>query len=70
MNSGVDEYADLRWAKSVNSARTGYNSFVSPRADVGEGVYAEVSYVHSFATAALTPSFHISIFVMKRFQSG
>ena len=50
MNSGVDEYADLGWGKSVNSTGAGYNSVISPKADVGDGVYAEVSYIHSDAT--------------------
>ena len=50
MNSGVDEYADLGWGRSVNSTGNGYNSVISPKANVGEGVYAEVSYIHSDAT--------------------
>ena len=50
MNSGVDEYADLGWGKSVNSTGNGYNSVISPKARVGEGVYAEVSYINSYAT--------------------
>ena len=50
MNSGVDDYADLGWGRSVNSTGAGYNSVISPRASVGAGVYAEVSYVHSSAT--------------------
>ena len=50
MNSGVDDYADLGWGRSVNSTGAGYNSVISPKADVGEGVYAEVSYIHSSAT--------------------
>ena len=50
MYSGVEDYADLGWGKSVNSTGAGYNSVVSPKAAVGEGVYAEVSYVHSSAT--------------------
>lgn len=53
MNSGVEDYKDLDWNKSVNStgmAIAGYNSVVSPSASVGEGVYAEVSYIHSSAT--------------------
>ena len=50
MNSGVDDYTDLGWGKSVNSTGNGYNSVISPKAAVGEGVYAEVSYVHSGAT--------------------
>lgn len=50
MSNGVDEYADLGWSKSVNSTGTGYNSVISPKASVGEDVYAEVSYIHSGAT--------------------
>lgn len=50
MNSGVDDYADLGWGRSVNSTGAGYNSVISPKADVGSGVYAEVSYIHSAAT--------------------
>lgn len=50
MNSGVDDYADLGWGRSVNSTGAGYNSVISPRTCVGSGVYAEVSYVHSSAT--------------------
>ena len=53
MNSGVNEYADLGWSREVNStgqAVAGYNSVISPNADVGEGIYAEVSYMHSRAT--------------------
>lgn len=50
MSDGVDEYADLGWSKSVNSTGNGFNSVISSKANVGEGVYAEVSYVHSGAT--------------------
>lgn len=50
MSEGIEEYADLGWGKSVNSTGAGYNSVISPRASVGEGVYAEVSYIHSAAT--------------------
>lgn len=50
MSGGVDEYADLGWSKSVNSTGNGYNSVISQKATVGEGVYAEVSYIHSGAT--------------------
>ena len=50
MNSGVDDYTDLGWGRTVNSTGAGYNSVISPRASVGEGVYAEVSYIHSAAT--------------------
>ena len=50
MHSDIDEYVDLGWSKSVNSTGNGYNSVISPKAAVGEGVYAEVSYIHSNAT--------------------
>lgn len=49
MRGGVDEYSDLGWGRSVNSTGPGYNSVISPKARVGEGVYAEVSYIHSEA---------------------
>ncbi len=49
MLGGVNEYSDLGWAPVTNSSATiaSYNSVVSPLADVGEGVYAEVSYLHA-----------------------
>lgn len=50
INGGVEEYADLGWNRIVNSVGNGYNSVISPKAKVGEGVYAEVSYVHREAT--------------------
>ncbi len=50
MSGGVDEYDDLGWSKSVNSTGTGYNSVIGSKASVGEGVYSEVSYIHSRAT--------------------
>lgn len=48
MNSGVDEYSELGWARQVNSSITssGYNSVVSSHAVVDESSYLEVSYVH------------------------
>lgn len=49
MCGGVDRYADLGWSQSVNSTGAGYNSVISPKAVVGEDVYAEVSYIHSQA---------------------
>ena len=49
MSGGVDAYADLGWGRSVNSTGSGYNSVISSKATVGEGVYAEVSYIHSGA---------------------
>ena len=52
MTGGVESYSELGWSSVTNSASTrpSYNSVVSPRARVGEGVYAEVSYIHSAAT--------------------
>ena len=50
MSGGVDEYEDLGWSRAVNSTGAGYNSVISSKASVGEGVYAEVSYIHSKAT--------------------
>ncbi|MBR1685925.1 MAG: bifunctional fucokinase/L-fucose-1-P-guanylyltransferase, partial [Clostridia bacterium] len=50
MDSGVDDYADFGWSRCVHSIGNGYNSVISPRANVGEGVYAEVSYIHGKAT--------------------
>ena len=52
MTSGVADYADLDWKTRVNSSMNmgaGYNSVVSAGAEIGEGVYCEVSYVHSAA---------------------
>lgn len=49
MSGGVDEYKDLGWGRSINSTGDGYNSVVNPKASVGDGVYAEVSYIHSDA---------------------
>lgn len=52
MTGGVENYAELGWSSVTNSSATApsYNSVISPRASVGEGVYAEVSYIHSKAT--------------------
>ena len=52
MSKDVDDYADLGWSRRVNSSMTrlaGYNSVLNPRAEVGEGTYLEVSYVHGDA---------------------
>ena len=51
MTGGVEEYRDLGWSSVINSASDlpSYNSVVSPKATVGEGVFAEVSYIHSDA---------------------
>ncbi len=51
MCSGVADYSDLGWSSVTNSSSVypSYHSVVSPRASVGEGVYAEVSYVHDEA---------------------
>ncbi len=49
MTSGVFDYKDLGWGQVVNSSAfsPSYNSVV--RGKIGEGVYTEVSYVHSEA---------------------
>ncbi|MBO5550791.1 MAG: bifunctional fucokinase/L-fucose-1-P-guanylyltransferase [Lachnospiraceae bacterium] len=52
MNGGVDQYRELGWGNVVNSsgnAAARYNSVVNPRARIGKGVYAEVSYIHDDA---------------------
>lgn len=52
MTGGVVNYSELGWSNITNSSATApsYNSVISPRASVGEGVYTEVSYIHSRAT--------------------
>ncbi len=52
MTGGVEQYKELGWSKVTCSSAeaAAYNSVVSPKAKVGDGVYAEVSYVHSAAT--------------------
>ena len=53
MTAGVQSYSDLGWSGMVNSslnACAGYNSVASAKAEIGENVYCEVSYVHSGAT--------------------
>lgn len=51
MCEGVANYSELGWSSVTNSSATSpsYNSVVSPRADVGDNVFAEVSYIHSEA---------------------
>jgi len=54
VNTGVAEYEKLGWKKQINSSMpnteiAGYNSVVSADAEVGEGSYIEVSYIHSGA---------------------
>lgn len=51
MAQEIREYSHLGWKGCVNSSITregvsGYNSVLSQRADCGENVYLEVSYVH------------------------
>ena len=45
---GVEDYASLGWTGLVNSAGScaSYNSVIEDTVEVGEGVYAEVSYLH------------------------
>lgn len=52
MTGGVENYSELGWSSITNSSasRPAYNSVVRSKASVGEGVYAEVSYIHSAAT--------------------
>ena len=53
MTAGVEEYRELGWSSVVNSSLNGcagYNAVISGGAQIGEKVYAEVSYVHSAAT--------------------
>ena len=52
MTGGVKHYNELGWSSVVNSSavQASYNSVINPAAKVGEGVYAEVSYIHSAAT--------------------
>ena len=52
MTGGVENYSELGWSAVTNSSASApsYNSVNSPRASIGSGVYAEVSYVHSAAT--------------------
>ncbi len=51
MSGGVEEYKDLGWSAIVNSSSDtpAYNSVISPKAYVGDGVFAEASYIHSTA---------------------
>lgn len=54
MGGGTKEYGALSWTDKVNSSidgnTAGYNSVLSGKAQIGEGCYLEVSYVHSKAT--------------------
>ena len=47
MTGGVENYSELGWSAVTNSSASApaYNSVISPRASIGSGVYAEVSYV-------------------------
>lgn len=50
MNEEISDYEALGWEQRVNSSMdrsAGYNSVLSPRAQIGKGCYQEVSYVHS-----------------------
>ncbi len=52
MSEGVDDYRELGWSRVVNSSLehcAGYNSVLIGGAQVGEGTYLEVSYVHADA---------------------
>lgn len=53
MTGGVDDYAELGWSSRINCSMdqraSGYNSVLSPGAEIGDGCYLEVSYVHSGA---------------------
>lgn len=52
MSGGVDNYKDLGWSARVNCSMvssSGYNSVLSPKAEIGENCYLEVSYVHDGA---------------------
>ena len=51
MTGDVEEFRELGWSSITNSSasQASYNSVIRPKAKVGDGVYAEVSYVHSAA---------------------
>lgn len=52
MTGGVDEYKALGWSSRVNCSMergAGYNSVLSPFAEIGGDCYLEVSYLHSGA---------------------
>ena len=54
MNDEIEQYSYLGWRNCINSSISrrgvaGYNSVLSNKADCGENVYLEVSYVHSGA---------------------
>ncbi len=50
MTSEIDSYKELEWTSKVNSSIltsvAGYNSVLSEKAQIGNGCYLEVSYVH------------------------
>lgn len=53
MTNEIDSYKELDWTSKVNSSIlstvAGYNSVLSEKAQIGDGCYLEVSYVHSDA---------------------
>ncbi len=52
MTYEIDNYRELGWSRRANSSMNqaaGYLSVLSPKAEIGEGSYLEVSYVHSKA---------------------
>lgn len=53
MGQGIASYSDLGWEQRVNSSMderaSGYNSVLSPSAQIGGNCYLEVSYVHNGA---------------------
>ncbi len=53
MSGGTKEYESLSWSSQISSsiqgATAGYHSVLSGKAQIGEGCYLEVSYVHSQA---------------------
>lgn len=55
MSEGIDDYAVLDWKHQVgssinNAGVAGYSSALSDKANIGEGCYLEVSYVHGGAS--------------------
>ncbi|MBQ8963450.1 MAG: bifunctional fucokinase/L-fucose-1-P-guanylyltransferase, partial [Clostridia bacterium] len=53
MDREIGDYRELGWARRVNCSvderASGYNSVLSPGAQIGEDCYLEVAYVHSGA---------------------
>ncbi|MBQ9632285.1 MAG: bifunctional fucokinase/L-fucose-1-P-guanylyltransferase, partial [Lachnospiraceae bacterium] len=52
MDEETPQYSHLGWSRRVNCSMdrsSGYNSVLSPKAEIGEHCYFEVSYVHSGA---------------------